>query len=186
MTMKRLIPILILLGMFSMMACETTNPFNVGPAYDVEGNLKIDSAKIVAFLDTARIDSLRRIHDPSGVVIIVQEEGVGTRPTSNTVVYTDYTGSLMEDGTVFDTTFEAVAKENEIFDENRNYSPLGFVVSGRQVREGFEIGFLRLRPGSKGVMIIPSPLAYQDQTAGGGRIPPNSILLFEFDFLGID
>lgn len=186
--MKRLLPILLVLGMFSMIACEPNNPFDRGPAYDFAGNLKIDSAKIVAFLDTAQIDSLYRIHDKSGVVIIVQEEGVGTRPISNTVVYTDYIGSLMEDGTIFDTTFEDVAKENEIFDEKRSYSPLGFVFGTipRQVRPGFEIGFSRLRPGTKGIIIIPSPLGYEDQTAGGGRIPPNSILVFEIDFIGID
>lgn len=182
---KRLLPIFLVLAGVSMIACETTNPFNTGPVYDVDGNLKIDSAKIVAFLDTAQIDSLYRIHDPSGVVIIVQEEGAGTRPTSNTVIYTDYTGSLMEGGSVFDTSFEDVAKENDIFVEGRRYFPLSFVLGSNSVIFGWEFGFRRLRPGSKAIMIIPSPLAYRDQ-ASNNRIPPNSILLFEIDFLGID
>ncbi len=183
--MKRLVSILVLLGMFSMMACETTNPFNVGPAYDVEGNLKIDSAKIVAFLDTAQIDSLYRIHDPSGVVIIVQEEGIGTRPTTNTVVYSNYIGSLMEGGSVFDTTFEEVARDNDIYVEGRNYTPFSFVLGSSSVILGWEYGFRRIRPGSKSIMIIPSPYAYRDQ-ASNARIPANSILVFEVDFLGID
>lgn len=185
---KKLLPYFLVLGMGLMISCEPNNPFDTGPVYDFEGNLKIDSAKIVAFLDTAQIDSLYRIHDPSGVVIIVQEEGVGTRPTSNTVVYTDYTGSLMEDGSVFDTSNETIAKENEIFDENRSYSPLSFRLGAvpRQVRPGFEIGFSRLRPGTKGIIIIPSPLGYEDRTEADGRITPNSILLFDIDFLGID
>lgn len=183
--MKRLIPILVLLGAFSLLSCETTNPFNVGPAYDVEGNLKIDSAKIVAFLDTAQIDSLYRIHDPSGVVIIVQEEGVGTRPTTNTVIYSNYVGSLMEGGSVFDTTFEDVARENDIYVEGRNYTPFSFVLGSSTVIIGWEFGFRRLRPGSKAIMIIPSPYGYRDQ-ASNNRIPANSILLFDVDFLGID
>lgn len=185
---KKLIPLFLVLGMFSMIACESNNPFDTEPPYDFEGNYKIDSAKIVAFLDTAQIDSIRRIHDPSGVVIIVQEEGVGTRPATNTVVYTNYTGSLMEDGIVFDTSLEDVAKENDIFVEDRQYSPFGFVLGiiPSQVIQGWQISFSRLRPGTKAVLIIPSPYAYEDQTASGGKIPPNSILLFDIDFLGID
>lgn len=183
---KRLLPIFLVLVGVSMIACETTNPFNTGPAYDVDGNLKIDSAKIVAFLDTARIDSLYRIHDPSGVVIIVQEEGVGTRPTSNTVIYTDYTGSLMEGGSVFETTLEDVAKANDIYVEGTKYFLFSFVLGSNAARVfGWEFGFRRLRPGSKAIMIIPSPLGYRDQ-ASNNRIPANSILLYDIDFLGID
>ena len=183
--MKRLFPILVVSGMFFMISCETPNPFNTGPAYDEAGNLKIDSAKIVAFLDTAQIDSLYRIHDKSGVVIIVQEEGSGTRPSTNTVVYTNYVGSLMEVGSVFDTSFEDVAKDNNIFVEGRKYVPLSFVLGTNSVIFGWEIAFRRLRPGSKAILVIPSPNGYRDQ-ANRPLIPPNSILLFEIDFLGID
>lgn len=182
---RRFLPILLVLAGFSMIACETTSPFNVGPAYDVEENLRIDRAKIVAFLDTAQIDSLYRIHDRSGVVIIVQKEGLGTRPTNNTVIYTDYIGSLMEGGSVFDTSLEDVAIENNIFVEGRRYNPLSFVLGSNSVIFGWEFGFARLRPASKSIMIIPSPLAYRDQ-ASNNRIPANSILLFDIDFLGID
>lgn len=183
--MKRLITIFVLLGLFSMMACEATNPFDAGPVYDGVGNLKIDSTKIVAYLDTAKIDSIYRIHDPSGVVIIVQEEGVGTRPTRNTVVYTDYIGSLMEGGTVFDTSIESVARENSLYVEGRSYLPLSFVVDSNTVIVGWDIAFKKLRPGSKAVFIIPSPYGYQDKV-NNSRIPANSILRFDVNFLGID
>lgn len=182
---KRLIPILLLLGGFSMIACEPNNPYDTGPAYDAAGNLKTDSLKIVAYLDTAQIDSLYRIYDPSGVVIIVQEEGAGSRPTTGTVVYTDYTGSLMEGGTVFDTSIESVARENSIYVEGRNYLPLNFVMGAGNVILGWEYAFRRLRPGSKAVLIIPSPYAYRDQV-NNAKIPANSILRFDVDFLGID
>ncbi|GAA0877578.1 hypothetical protein GCM10009119_05460 [Algoriphagus jejuensis] len=182
---KRLIPILVLLGVFSMMACEATNPYDTGPAYDVAANLKTDSLKIVAYLDTAKIDSLYRIYDPSGVVIIVQEEGIGSRPINNTVVYTDYIGSLMEGGTVFDTSIESVARENSLYVEGRNYLPLSFVMGSGNVIYGWDVGFKRLRPGSKAVMLIPSPWAYRDQI-NNSRIPANSVLRFDVDFLGID
>jgi FKBP-type peptidyl-prolyl cis-trans isomerase FkpA len=182
---KRLTPILFLLGMFSMIACEPNNPFDTGPKYDERANLKIDSVKVAAFLDTARIDSIYRIHDRSGVVIIVQKEGIGTRPTLNTVVYVNYTGYLLEGGKVFDTSFENVARENGIFSETRNYSPLSFILGANQVIGGWELGIARLRPGTKAVLVIPSPYGYRD-AGSGERIPPNAPLVFKIDFLGID
>lgn len=181
--MKRLLPILLVCGMFSMIACEPNNPFDRGPAYDAAANLKIDSVKIAAFLDTAQIDSLYRIHHPSGVVIIVQEDGVGSRPTSNTVVYTNYTGYLLDE-TIFDTSIESVARDADIFIENFVYKPFQFTYNSGGVIQGWDIGFGRLRPGSKAVFVIPSPYGYQNRPQN--RIPENSVLIFEIDFLGID
>ncbi len=182
--MRNFITILFL-GLIGFSACEPSNPYNVGPAYDVAGNLKTDSLKIVAYLDTAQIDSLYRIHDPSGVVVIVQEEGVGSRPTAGTMVYTDYIGSLMADGSVFDTSIESVARENSLYVEGRNYLPFPFRMGEGSVIIGWELAFRRLRPGSKAVLVIPSPYAYRDQV-NNSRIPANSVLRFDVDFLGID
>ncbi|HCB47836.1 MAG TPA: FKBP-type peptidylprolyl isomerase, partial [Algoriphagus sp.] len=54
-----------------------------------------------------------------------------------------------------------------------------------QVIQGWDIGYRRLRPGSKAVLIIPSPYAYRNQKINE-RIPENSILRFDIDFRGID
>ncbi len=183
--MKRGIPYLIFLAFMGMIACEPPNPFENGPTYDVDANLAIDSVKIENFLDTARIDSIYRIHDPSGIIVIVQEEGEGTRPTSGNVVYSDYIGSLMEDGSVFDTNLEQVAIDNGIFIEGRQYDVFNFVMGSGSVITGWDIGFRRVRPRTKGIMIIPSPYGYRNQESND-RIPPNSVLLFEFDFRGLD
>jgi FKBP-type peptidyl-prolyl cis-trans isomerase FkpA len=182
--MRYLIP-LILVIVLGISACESNNPFAQGPAYDFEGNLAIDRKKIAAYLDTAKIDSLYRIHDPSGVVIIVQQEGKGTRPANNTVVYTDYIGKLMQGGSVFDTSYEAVARLNNIYAEGRVYKPFSFVVGGATVVTGWDVGFRRLRPTSKAVLILPSPYGYSNQT-NNPKIPENSVLVFQVDFLGID
>jgi FKBP-type peptidyl-prolyl cis-trans isomerase FkpA len=168
-------------------SCDDPARLTGGPVYNVEANMAIDRVKIDTYLANTAIDSLYRIHDPSGVIIIVQEEGEGTRPVSNTVVYTDYIGSLL-DGSVFDTSFEAVARENDIFQTSREYTPLVFTIPAPGVAgntiQGFNFGFRRLRPGSKAVLIIPSPLAYRDDVRD--KIPTNSILRFDVDFLGID
>ncbi|WBL42684.1 FKBP-type peptidyl-prolyl cis-trans isomerase [Algoriphagus halophytocola] len=173
---------LILVVAFS--SCEPNNPFDTGPPYDFEGNLAKDSLLIVDYLDTAQVDSLYRIHDPSGVVIIVQEEGAGSRPVNGNVVYADYTGSLMSDGTVFDTSVESVAMANDLHVEGDEYRPIRFLLGGGTVISGWSVSFRRLRPGSKARLVIPSPYGYQN--VDRDRIPANSVLIFDVDFLGIE
>ncbi|WP_026956296.1 FKBP-type peptidyl-prolyl cis-trans isomerase [Algoriphagus vanfongensis] len=185
--MKRINYLLFFLAAVAVFAsCEPNNPFATGPVYDFDGNLALDSVKIEAYLDTAQIDSLYRIHDSNtGIVVIVQEEGLGSRPVSGTVVYTNYTGSLITDGSVFDTSLEQVARDNSIYVDGRTYNPLQFTLGAGTVITGWDLAFRRLRPGSKAVLIIPSPYAYQSQTSNE-RIPANSVLRFDVDFLGID
>lgn len=183
--MMRNLLVLFLFALVGLSACETPNPYNQGPAYDFDGNLAIDRKKIAAYLDTAKIDSIYRIHDPSGVVVIVQQEGKGSRPTNNTVVYTDYIGKVMATGTVFDTSYESIARAKNLFVEGRVYAPLSFVVGTATVITGWDIGFKRLRPTSKATIIIPSPYGYSNQK-NNDKIPENSILVFQVDFLGID
>jgi len=177
---KVLFSSLILIFSFS---CESTNPFG-GPTYDNEANLKIDSVKIAKHLLTTPYDSLYRIHDPSGVVVIVQKEGSGSRPRNNNVIYTNYVGKLL-DGTVFDTNIEAVAKENDLFVETATYNIFQFPLGSSSAIQGFSIGFQRIRSGSKGIIIIPSPYGYRNQE-NITKIPPNSVLVFQVDFLGMD
>lgn len=159
-----------------------------GPVYDREGNLAIDREIIADYLETAPYDSLYRIHDPSGVVVIVTEEGIGSRPESGNVVYANYTGSLL-DGSVFDTNLEDVAQENGIYDEERNYRIFSFFVdlppSQGGAIQGFSLGFKRLRSGAKGTIIIPSPYGYED-SENVPRVPANSVLVFDVEFLGMD
>lgn len=169
----------------AFVSCDAKNPYDTGPAYDVKGNLAKDSLLIVDYLETAEMDSLYRIYDPSGVVIIVQEEGTGSRPTSGNVIYTNYVGSLMSDGSVFDTNIKQVAIENELHEEGDEYKLLSFqLVTGNAIA-GWHVGFSRLRPGSKAKFIIPSPYGYQDDPKRP-KIPANSVLIFDVEFKGID
>lgn len=171
------------LGIAILWACEPRNPFG-GPVYDFNGNLAKDSVVIAEFLKTAQIDSIKRIYDPSGVVVILQEEGTGIKPAVGNLIYSNYNGMLL-DGTVFDTNNEAFARENDVYDENRNYRIFQFTLGGSEAIRGFDIGFLNLKSGAKAVLIIPSPWAYQDRTTVE-RVPANSVLMFEVEFLGLD
>jgi FKBP-type peptidyl-prolyl cis-trans isomerase FkpA len=115
----------------------------------------------------------------------VQEEGNGSRPNTGNAVFTNYIGSLMSDGSVFDTNIRQVAVENDIVVEGRNYDVLSFALGAGTVIQGWDIAFRRLRSGSKAQLIIPSTYAYRD-AANSDRIPPNSILIFEVDFKGME
>ncbi|WP_373520061.1 FKBP-type peptidyl-prolyl cis-trans isomerase [Aquiflexum sp.] len=182
--MKKFNSILFLLLVFFVsVACEPNNPFG-GPVYDVEGNLSKDRLIIDEFLATAQIDSIYRYHDPTGVVVIVQEEGLEDKPVSGNLLYINYTGSLL-DGSVFDTSREAVAIENDIFVEGRNYRLFQFTLGSSEAISGFNYGFRNLKSGSKAVLIIPSPWAYRDSETNE-RIPPNSVLMFEVEFKGME
>jgi FKBP-type peptidyl-prolyl cis-trans isomerase len=172
-----------LFGILLMAACDTPNPFG-GPVYDFDGNLAIDRVKIDDFLRTAQIDSLYRVHDPSGVVIVVQEEGTGGKPASGMLVYSNYTGKLL-DGVVFDTNREDVARENNVYDPSRTYRIFQFTLGTSETIQGFNIGFRQMKSGSKGVLIIPSPWAYRDSGTIPG-VPANSVLMFDVEFLGMD
>jgi FKBP-type peptidyl-prolyl cis-trans isomerase FkpA len=172
-------------GVIAFSSCEPSNPYNTGPQYDVIGNLALDSVKIENYLDTAKIDSLYRIHDATGVIIIVQEEGLGSRPNNGNIIYTDFAGSLLLDGSVFDTNIAQVAINNDIFDEANKYQTLSFVLGSGSVIPGWDIAFKRIRSGTKAKIIIPSPFGYQDQD-NKEAIPANSVLVFDVEFKGLD
>ena|SRR3989344_3804450 len=57
----------------------------------------------------------------------------------NDFVEIEYTAKLKEDGEVFDTTDEKVAKENDLYNESAAYGPIVVCVGERQVIEGLDM-----------------------------------------------
>ncbi|AKB82237.1 FKBP-type peptidyl-prolyl cis-trans isomerase SlyD [Methanosarcina barkeri 3] len=78
---------------------------------------------------------------------------------SGDTVKVDYTGKL-EDGTVFDTSREDVAKQAGIYVEGREYAPLTFVVGSGQVIQGFDEGVIGMKVGEEKTLKIPPEEAY--------------------------
>lgn len=168
-----------------LFSCDQASPFGA-PRYDVEGNLERERGIIDNFITTYETDSLYRIHDPNGVIVIVQEEGDGVKPTNFRRIYLNYVAKLL-DGTVVDTNIEDVAREHGLYNENTQYKIFTYTLdtqSGGGAIIGFSLAMRNMRSGSKGELIIPSPWAYRDQERG--NIPENSILLFDIEFLGMD
>ena len=71
----------------------------------------------------------------------------------------DYTGKL-EDGTVFDTSREDVAKQAGIYNANRPYKPLTFVAGAGQMIKGFDNAVIGMKVGEEKTITIPPEEAY--------------------------
>ncbi|MBB6326575.1 FKBP-type peptidyl-prolyl cis-trans isomerase [Algoriphagus iocasae] len=119
----------------------------------------------------------------SGLYYVIEEEGTGDAVTPGTTMNVNYAGYLL-DGTLFDTSIESLAKENDIFNPQRPYEPLPVNVGMGQVIPGWDEGLLLLKKGSKGKFLIPSPLAYGENGAGG-MIGPNAILIFDVEVVDV-
>ncbi|KKN06152.1 hypothetical protein LCGC14_1080260 [marine sediment metagenome] len=124
---------------------------------------------------------------PSGLKILRLEESDGEKPKIGQKVNVYYAGYL-EDGTLFDSNYEEVAKKNGVYDEKRKqgrgYQPIPMDYSpDAQIIPGFKEGLQQMKVGDKVRLFIPSHLGYGPQ--GGGPIRPNADLIFDLEITGI-
>ena len=125
---------------------------------------------------------------PSGLVYKITKKGTDKKPTEGATVYIHYAGFL-EDGTLFDSSYEAVNREFGKFDEQRananGYQPFPFQYGKK---DGLILGFLEginlLNFGDKATIFIPSKLGYGERGAGK-VIPPNANIIFEIEMLEV-
>jgi FKBP-type peptidyl-prolyl cis-trans isomerase FklB len=106
---------------------------------------------------------------PSGLQYKVLKSGSGKTPTATDKVSTHYHGTLI-DGTVFDSSVE-------------RGEPVSFPVDG--VIPGWTEALLLMKEGDKWQLVVPPDLAYGERGAGG-RIGPNSTLIFEVELLSVE
>jgi FKBP-type peptidyl-prolyl cis-trans isomerase 2 len=66
----------------------------------------------------------------------------------------------LEGGEVYDTTYEALAKENRIYNPDRPYGPVNFTVSTGMMIEGLEEGIVGMKEGETKTLVIPPEKAY--------------------------
>ena len=116
----------------------------------------------------------------NGVYYKSTQEGKGIKPAQDKKVKVHYVGKFL-DGRVFDTSVESVAKESGKYDAMRKYEPLEFTIGKRQMIPGFEEAVKMMSEGEKGVVVIPSRLAYGARQRG--EIPPFSTLIFELELV---
>lgn len=108
----------------------------------------------------------------SGLTIIILAEGRGDRVAkAGDTVTVNYVGRL-EDGKQFDASAD-------------HGGPFTFPLGESKVIAGWDEGVAGMKIGEKRKLIVPSKLAYGEQGAGGGVIPPNATLIFEVELVGI-
>lgn len=86
------------------------------------------------------------------------EGGDSRAVKSGDTVQVDYTGKL-EDGTVFDTSKEDVAKQAGIYVDG-SYAPITFVAGAGQMIKGFDKGVIGMKVGEEKTITIPPEEAY--------------------------
>jgi cyclophilin family peptidyl-prolyl cis-trans isomerase len=123
---------------------------------------------------------------PSGLKYKILQAGSGKKPAEGSTVYIHYAGYL-ENGTLFDSSYENVNKECGKFDENRakqnGYQPFPFQYGKKDgLIPGFIEGMSFMNLGDKAIIFIPSKLGYGERGAGN-VIPPNSNIVFEVEML---
>lgn len=107
----------------------------------------------------------------SGLQYVIIKEGTGDSPKPGSIVAVHYTGTFT-DGTKFDSSLD-------------RGQPIEFPLGVGQVIPGWDEGIALLKEGGKAKFIIPPDLAYGEQGAGGGAIPPNATLIFEVELVSI-
>ena len=72
----------------------------------------------------------------------------------------NFTGKIKENDEIFDTTFEDVAKEADLFDENKEYKPIPIVVGGNHLLPAIEEAIVGLEEGDSKTIEIDSENAF--------------------------
>lgn len=103
----------------------------------------------------------------SGLYYVMEKEGEGQSPTIEHQVKVHYHGTLLDE-TVFDSSVD-------------RGTPIEFPLRG--VVKGWQEGIPLLKPGGKAKLIIPPNLGYGSRPAGGGKIPANSVLVFDVELI---
>jgi peptidyl-prolyl cis-trans isomerase A (cyclophilin A) len=125
---------------------------------------------------------------PSGLKILSLVEGTGEQPKIGQQVSVFYAGYL-EDGKLFDSNNEDIAKKFNKYDERRKqgrgYSPMPMQYSpDARMIAGFKEGILTMKVGDKARLFIPPHLGYGAQ-GSSPVIPPNATLIFDVEITGI-
>ena len=104
----------------------------------------------------------------SGLIYFETQAGTGAQPTPADTVKVHYKGTLIN-GTEFDSSY-------------KRGTPAEFPLGG--VIKCWTEGVAKMKVGGKARLVCPSDIAYGERGAGGS-IPPNAVLNFEVELIGI-
>lgn len=109
---------------------------------------------------------------PSGLQYKIVRSGpaTGIRPQRSDEVKVHYEGKLAADGKIFDSSYERGAPAA---------MPL------RALIPAWVEALQLMRPGDEWILYVPPAMGYGEEGAGGGEIPPNSVLIFRIELIDV-
>ncbi len=122
---------------------------------------------------------------PSGLKMVITQEGSGVKPKNGVDVRINCSGHFT-DGNLFYTTYKDQAQKFGKYDQRTEsagyYNPFTMPYSEEATLvPGFREGMLNMNYGDKAMLFIPAYLGYGSQ--GNGPIPPNTDLIFEIELV---
>lgn len=147
---------LFVLSLILIVSCSVEDP-----APDEQAN--IDRDLILEYIAANNLDAKE---DSSGVFYVIEDEGGVTRPDQFSTVTMNYRGILL-DGEEFDSTYNDDPEEE----------PNPLTINLQSTIRGWQIGVPFFKKGGRGILLIPSGLAYG--RFGRQGIPANAVLVFE-------
>ena len=107
----------------------------------------------------------------SGFVVETIKPGTGPAPQPGQICVIHYTGTLMADGSKFDSSRD-------------RGKPFEFRLGTGQVIRGWDEGVAKMKVGGRYLLKIRSDYGYGARGAGG-VIPPNADLTFDVELVGV-
>lgn len=154
----------LIIALACALALAACNRADDGPA------LEAAKQEAEAFITkTATEEGVQKL--PSGVLYKVVRSGPegGMKPQLADEVKVHYEGKLAN-GKVFDSSYERGV-------------PASMPLQG--LIPAWQEALQQMRPGDEWVLYVPPEQGYGEQGAGGGEIPPNSVLIFRIELLGV-
>jgi FKBP-type peptidyl-prolyl cis-trans isomerase len=153
--------------MFRRIAVAAAIALSVAACHKPQPKPAADSANAAFLVKNAKEPGVTTLPDGLQYKIISSGPADGEKPRAQDEVKVNYEGSLIS-GEVFDSS-------------GKHGGPQVFPLDG--VATGFSEALQLMRPGDDWVIWLPPQLGYGDQ--GGGPIPPNSVLKFRVQLIGV-
>lgn len=123
------------------------------------------------------IDGLKKYLNDKKIAVQQSPKGVFVQTTR------PGTGPQVDSGKLVSVLYVGKTLEGKVFDSSRGGQPIQFVINGGQVIPGWDEGLKLMKQGAKGVLYIPSMLAYGNRPQG--PIKPFENLFFDVEVVDV-
>merc|ERR1712179_560000 len=96
--------------------------------------------------------------------------------------------SLSGDGVTFPVTghYSLFLPDCTFIESSRGSGPFTFSIGVGEVIQGWDVGLMKMSLGRRASLVLSPDMAYGEEGAGDGVIPPNSPLIFDVEIISIE